>query len=84
MLAAVVVATLICEGAGYFLLRMAGEERWPAIFHSISAFCNAGFSLNSDSLQGAGSTVTLHLADASVNPLEMTTLQSLFDFLIML
>jgi len=53
LLAAVVVATLICEGAGYFLLRMAGEERWPALFHSISAFCNAGFSLNADSMQRA-------------------------------
>jgi membrane-bound serine protease (ClpP class) len=29
----------------------------------------------------AGETVTLELADATVNPLEMTTLQSLFDFL---
>jgi trk system potassium uptake protein len=25
---------------------------WPAVFHSISAFCNAGFSIFSDSLMG--------------------------------
>lgn len=28
------------------------EAIWPAIFHSVSAFCNAGFSTNSDSLMG--------------------------------
>ncbi len=26
------------------------EAAWPSVFHSISAFCNAGFSTNSDSL----------------------------------
>ncbi len=26
------------------------EAVWPSIFHSVSAFCNAGFSTNSDSL----------------------------------
>ena len=28
------------------------EACWPAVFHSVSAFCNAGFSTNSDSLIG--------------------------------
>lgn len=28
------------------------EAWWPAVFHSVSAFCNAGFSTNSDSLMG--------------------------------
>lgn len=28
------------------------EALWPAIFHSVSAFCNAGFSTNSASLMG--------------------------------
>lgn len=28
------------------------EALWPAIFHSVSAFCNAGFSTFSDSLMG--------------------------------
>ena len=28
------------------------EAIWPAIFHSVSAFCNAGFSTNSDSMIG--------------------------------
>jgi len=59
LLAAVVLTTAICEGVGYVALRWAGEPHWPALFHSISAFCNAGFSLNSDSLQGAGPAVRL-------------------------
>ena len=29
-----------------------GGAAWPAVFHSISAFCNAGFSVYSDSLVG--------------------------------
>ena len=29
-----------------------GETAYSAVFHSISAFCNAGFSLNADSLVG--------------------------------
>lgn len=33
---------------GYDALRAA----WFALFHAVSAFCNAGFSLHSDSLQG--------------------------------
>lgn len=31
----------------------AGGAVWPAVFHSISAFCNAGFSTFTDSLVGA-------------------------------
>jgi trk system potassium uptake protein TrkH len=29
-----------------------GDAAWPAVFHAISAFCNAGFSTFSDSLMG--------------------------------
>lgn len=29
-----------------------GETVWQAVFHSISAFCNAGFSLNGNNLEG--------------------------------
>lgn len=36
------------------------EACWPAVFHSVSAFCNAGFSTNSDSLMGwQSSSLTL-------------------------
>jgi trk system potassium uptake protein TrkH len=51
----VVRFTLVIEAAGaavlYVLLRRAGEPSplWSAVFHSISAFCTAGFSLYNDS-----------------------------------
>jgi len=55
----VVTFTLLMEAAGAALLYLfwipsygfAGAA-WPALFHSISAFCNAGFSIFSDSLVG--------------------------------
>ncbi len=49
-----VTATVIgfeLVGAGALLaLDPVGFHPWSAIFHSVSAFCNAGFSLNADSL----------------------------------
>jgi trk system potassium uptake protein TrkH len=55
----VVLFTLVIEGVGALLLfglwapRFGlAEAAWPALFHSISAFCNAGFSTFSDSLIG--------------------------------
>ena len=61
LLAVVVLLTFGIELAGYFALRVAGEDSWSALFHAVSAFCNAGFSLNSDSLQsvGAGARVAI-------------------------
>lgn len=57
LIAAVVKFTLAFEGIGAALLYVLWAPRlglreafWPAIFHSVSAFCNAGFSTNSDSL----------------------------------
>lgn len=53
--------TFMIEAVGALLLYVFWIPRhgwagaiWPAIFHSISAFCNAGFSTFSDSLVGAG------------------------------
>jgi trk system potassium uptake protein TrkH len=55
----VVRFTLLVEAAGAALLYMAWAPRigwkeaaWPAVFHSVSAFCNAGFSVFSHSLIG--------------------------------
>ncbi len=49
--------TFIIEFAGFLLLLVRFRETlpWPkalysSLFHAVSAFCNAGFSLNSDSL----------------------------------
>lgn len=55
----VVQFTVICEAAGALVLWWrwvtAGTDVWKAlyngVFHSISAFCNAGFSVFSDSLE---------------------------------
>ncbi len=51
--------TLMFESAGAVLLWCSWgptlgwrEALWPAVFHSVSAFCNAGFSTFSDSLIG--------------------------------
>ncbi len=57
----ILALTLICELLGAFLLYgnwrdangsplMASDQVYYSIFYSISAFCNAGFSLHSDSL----------------------------------
>ena len=51
--------TLLFESIGAMLLYVLWvpklgwkEAAWPAIFHSVSAFCNAGFSTFSDNLMG--------------------------------
>jgi len=54
----IVLSTLGIEAVGAFLLALAfrqygfawSEAVWRGVFHSISAFCNAGFALQSDSL----------------------------------
>lgn len=53
----VFVFTFAAEAAGAFLLFVrwlpemgAGRAAWEAVFHSVSAFCNAGFALRPDSL----------------------------------
>jgi trk system potassium uptake protein len=55
----VVRFTLIIEAVGALLLFLLWGPRlgwteavWQAVFHSVSAFCNAGFSINTDSLVG--------------------------------
>ncbi len=39
----------------------AKERAWQALFHSISAFCNAGFSLKTDNLIGSADNVFVNL-----------------------
>ncbi len=63
----VIVFTLLCEAIGAFLLYIVfsndgnPDALWSAIFHSISAFCTAGFSLNSDSFSGYVDNTTVNL-----------------------
>lgn len=65
----IIVWTLVIEIVGALLLMSTwrglrpqwstGELIWQSVFHSVSAFCNAGFSLNSNSLEGfSGSPAT--------------------------
>ncbi len=49
----IVLWTFLVEGAGavsLYLLDSEGFNLFSAVFHAISAYCNAGFSLNADSL----------------------------------
>ena len=55
----VLLFTLLLEAAGAVILFLTwlprfppGEAAWHALFHAVSAFCNAGFSTFSDSLLG--------------------------------
>ncbi len=63
ILLSILIWTLIIETVGALLLynTWSGIESlqwstadtvWQSVFHSISAFCNAGFSLNSNNLEG--------------------------------
>ncbi|MBF0132414.1 MAG: hypothetical protein HQL75_07500 [Magnetococcales bacterium] len=65
--------TLILEGIGAFVLTLRfsddyplREAIWMGIFHSISAFCNAGFGLFSDSLMRYRNDVTVNLTIMSL------------------
>ncbi len=73
LLRAVLLTTLAVELGGTLLLgllwapRLGWDAAWPALFHAISAFCNAGFSTFSDSLAGfASSPLTLLVMGALV------------------
>ncbi|MBP0614024.1 TrkH family potassium uptake protein [Jiella mangrovi] len=63
----VILFTFACEAVGaaalYPILKAGGEASplWSAIFHSISAFCTAGFSLRSDSFAPYVANVPLNL-----------------------
>ncbi|WP_224813680.1 TrkH family potassium uptake protein [Hasllibacter sp. MH4015] len=69
----VVLFTLICETVGavalYPMFVSAGVENpvWSAIFHSISAFCTAGFSLNSTSFEAFSGDVGVNLVISALS-----------------
>ena len=61
------------EGAGFVILslRFLRDEPWPralfsGFFHSVSAFCNAGFSVYSDNLMGFRGDVLVNLTIAGL------------------
>jgi trk system potassium uptake protein TrkH len=68
LLRRIMVFTLSSEALGALILFLrfqadyhAGQAVWLAIFHSVSAFCNAGFSLFSDSLIGYSEDLVVNL-----------------------
>ncbi len=66
-LKSVVFYTLVVECIGatclayYFNLEQVESPIWSGIFHSISAFCTAGFSLNPDSFVGFKNHIPVNL-----------------------
>lgn len=65
------VFTAIIEGAGFVLLslRFLQDHPWPrallsGLFHAVSGFCNAGFSVYSNSLMGFRGDVFINLVMA--------------------
>jgi trk system potassium uptake protein TrkH len=57
LLLAVIAVALLVEAIGFLALLLAGKAPFDAAFHAVSAFCNAGFSLHSDSLESQGAGV---------------------------
>jgi trk system potassium uptake protein TrkH len=89
----VVRFTLVIEGIGVVLLffafmqgRAAGEALYLSIFHSISAFCNAGFSLFSDSMMSfrsdwlANLTLSFLIIFGGIGFLVLAEIKSNFSF----
>ena len=83
----VVLFTVVIEALGAALLYLFWIPRfgwtgalWPALFHSVSAFCNAGFSTFSDSLIGfqtAPATLLVVMSLIVVGGLGFLTLEEL-------
>ncbi|MFG0328148.1 MAG: TrkH family potassium uptake protein [Phycisphaerales bacterium JB037] len=65
----IVLTTLVLEAIGAVILYLSwpgdelahGTRLWYAVFHSISAFCNAGFDITGQSLVGIRSSVAAYL-----------------------
>lgn len=64
----IIVFTLVIEAGGALILflrflpgRSASDAAYLSVFHAVSAFCNAGFSLFSDSLTGYAGDLIVNL-----------------------
>jgi len=69
----VIVFTVVIESFGaavlYFILRQAGVQNamWSAMFHSVSAFCTAGFGLYDNSFENFPSHFRLNAVIAALS-----------------
>ena len=68
----ILIGTLLFEGSGALLLSIrfiplfgVGKGIWCSVFHSVSAFCNAGFDIMGD--YGGGSSLTYFHGDPLVS-----------------
>jgi trk system potassium uptake protein TrkH len=68
VLRSVIAWMLAIEGTGWLVLFLrnladmpVGDAAWHALFHSVSAFCNAGFGLFDDSLVRYRADITVNL-----------------------
>jgi trk system potassium uptake protein TrkH len=73
LLKSVVVYTIVIESVGAFFLFVTWRKTFSliealyfSVFHAISAFCNAGFSLFSDSLVGFQTNIPVNLSITSL------------------
>jgi trk system potassium uptake protein TrkH len=64
----VLLTVVVAESAGFVLLSLAtwgsgtpGEVLWGALFHTVSAFCNAGFALHDDSFMARAADAPFNL-----------------------
>lgn len=68
----IILSTLAIEGTGFLLFTigfsrlfgLSGTTLFYGFFHSISAFCNAGFALFSDSLEGFTGSALINITAA--------------------
>jgi trk system potassium uptake protein len=84
--------TFFCELVGATVLYLLWgpqlgwlEAVWPAIFHAVSAFCNAGFSTHSDSLMSfSQSPLTIGVISALIvtGGLGFITLEELYRYFV--
>lgn len=85
----VILFTFVLEGIGALLLYILWIPQfgflgalWPAVFHSVSAFCNAGFSTFSNSLigqQNSPAILTVIMFLITVGGLGFLTLEELLQ-----
>jgi len=73
LLKSVFLYTIVIEIVGALLLFIGWGNRFPpvtalyfSLFHAVSAFCNAGFSLFSDSIVGFQGNITINLTITSL------------------
>ncbi|HID55676.1 TPA: Trk family potassium uptake protein [Candidatus Poribacteria bacterium] len=61
LILSILILTFIFEAVGAALLYLSWYRIYYSVFHAVSAFCNAGFSLFSDSMMGFKGSIPINL-----------------------